>query len=95
MTTAAARTRFRIVQGDSPSSRRPAAPAEPPGALEFATTPTSSGGVATPSGMVLDGSQDKLESPRTKSDADDVDQDGVSNEIPTSLVDFMEFYLLN
>jgi hypothetical protein len=53
------------------------------------------GRITTPSGMVLDGSLDELESPRAKNDADDVDQDGLSNEIPTSLVDFMEFYLLN
>ena len=62
MTTAAARTRFRIVQGDSPSSKGPAAdPPTPsrrataareglshPGALDFATTATSSDGVLEP-----------------------------------------------
>ena len=52
--------------------------------------------VTTPSGMVLDGSLDKLEAPpRTDDPATDPDGDGVANEIPTSLVDFMEFYLLN
>jgi hypothetical protein len=53
------------------------------------------GRITTPSGMVLDGALDKLEAPRAQSEADDPDDDGVSNEIPTSLVDFMEFYLLN
>ena len=51
--------------------------------------------ITTPSGMVLDGSLDTIEAPRAKDAADDPDADGVSNEIPTSLVDFMEFYLLN
>jgi cytochrome c2 len=51
--------------------------------------------ITTPSGMVLDGSTDAIEPPRATSAADDPDGDGVSNEIPESLVDFMEFYLLN
>jgi hypothetical protein len=51
--------------------------------------------ITTPSGMVLDGARDAIEVPRAKDAADDPDDDGVSNEIPTSLVDFMEFYLLN
>jgi hypothetical protein len=49
----------------------------------------------TPSGMVLDGDLDTLESPPTNGVNDDPDNDGVVNEIPTSLVDFMEFYLLH
>ena len=49
----------------------------------------------TPSGMVLDGSKDQIEAPPTDSAATDPDNDGVTNEIPTSLVDYMEFYLLN
>jgi hypothetical protein len=53
------------------------------------------GRITTPSGMVLDGALDTLEAPRAKDAVDDPDADGVSNEIPTSLVDFMEFYLLN
>jgi hypothetical protein len=53
------------------------------------------GKVTTPAGMVLDGSLDKVEAPPTDSAAADPDDDGVANEIPTSLVDFMEFYLLN
>jgi len=51
--------------------------------------------VVTPSGMVLDGSLDRIEAPPAPHAASDPDGDGVVNEIPTSLVDFMEFYLLN
>ncbi len=51
--------------------------------------------ITTPSGMVLDGSQDQIEAPPTDNALADPDHDGVANEIPTSLVDFMEFYLLN
>ena len=49
----------------------------------------------TPTGMVLDGSQDKVEGPLAAGPADDPDGDGVVNEVPTSLVDYYEFYLLN
>jgi CxxC motif-containing protein (DUF1111 family) len=45
--------------------------------------------------MVLDGAKDKLEGPPTGDPTADPDGDGVANEIPTSIVDFMEFYLLN
>ena len=51
--------------------------------------------ITTPSGMVLDGSQDRIEAPPTDDPFADPDHDGVANEIPTSLVDYMEFYLLN
>src|SRR6185369_13129850 len=51
--------------------------------------------IITLSGMVLDGSTDRVEAPPTDIVADDPDHDGVTNEIPASLVDFMEFYLLN
>jgi hypothetical protein len=51
--------------------------------------------VVTPSGMVLDGALDAIEAPPTADPIADPDGDGVANEIPTSLVDFMEFYLLN
>lgn len=51
--------------------------------------------VTTPSGMVLDGTRDAIEAPPVSSPLEDSDNDGVVNEIPTSLVDFMEFYLLN
>ena len=49
----------------------------------------------TPSGMVLDGSLDQLQRPPAVSPTEDPDGDGVSNEIPTSIVDYYEFYLLN
>ena len=51
--------------------------------------------IITPSGMVLDGSLDQVEAPQTDNPAADPDGDGVANEIPASLVDHMEFYLLN
>jgi len=49
----------------------------------------------SPSGMVLDGTKDQIEAPPAANAFEDPDGDGVSNEIPTSIVDFMEFYLLN
>lgn len=51
--------------------------------------------IVTPAGMVLDGSLDQVEAPPTDNAEADPDGDGVVNEIPTSLVDHMEFYLLN
>ncbi|HYL98224.1 MAG TPA: di-heme oxidoredictase family protein [Blastocatellia bacterium] len=51
--------------------------------------------VVTPSGMVLDGTLDKIQSAPTDDPTADPDGDGVINEIPTSLVDYFEFYLLN
>jgi hypothetical protein len=45
--------------------------------------------------MVLDGSADKIDAPPTDDPAADPDHDGVANEIPSCLVDYMEFYLLN
>jgi hypothetical protein len=51
--------------------------------------------VVTPSGFVLDGSTDTIERPPVASPMVDNDQDGVVNEIPTSIVDHTEFYLLN
>ena len=53
------------------------------------------GRIVTPSGMVLDGRLDHIEAPPTDNPSADPDQDGVANEIPTSLVDYLEFYLLN
>jgi len=53
------------------------------------------GKVTTPGGMVLDGALDAIEAPPAMSATDDPDGDGVTNEIPVSIVDFMEFYLLN
>lgn len=53
------------------------------------------GRVVTPAGMVLDGRVDFVENAPVQSTSADVDADGVTNEIPVSIVDFMEFYLLN
>jgi hypothetical protein len=51
--------------------------------------------VRTPSGMVLNGALDKIDAPKASNTSVDPDGDGVVNEIPTSLVDHFEFYLLN
>lgn len=59
------------------------------------TLAASGGRVVTPSGLVLDGSLDRINAPNAAHAAADPDMDGVVNEIPTSLVDFMEFYLFN
>ncbi len=61
------------------------------------STLDASGGavVTTPSGMVLDGTKDAIEAPRAHTSRGDPDGDGVTNEVPTSIVDFLEFYLLN
>jgi hypothetical protein len=53
------------------------------------------GPVTTPAGMVLDGTTDIVEGATAASPASDSDLDGVTNEIPVSIVDFMEFYLLH
>jgi Di-haem oxidoreductase, putative peroxidase len=52
------------------------------------TTASAGGRVVTPAGMVLDGSKDKISSPPAP-DA----QNG--NEVDSSLVDYLEFYLMN
>ncbi|HEX7185355.1 MAG TPA: di-heme oxidoredictase family protein [Thermoanaerobaculia bacterium] len=51
--------------------------------------------VITPSGLVLDGSLDTIPAPPALSPSHDADGDGVVNELDTSIVDHMEFYLLN
>jgi hypothetical protein len=51
--------------------------------------------VVTPTGMVLNGATDLVKRAPPNSVNDDPDLDGKFNEIPTSLVDFMEFYLFN
>jgi cytochrome c peroxidase len=51
--------------------------------------------VVTPTGMVLDGSLDLVKRSAASFPADDPDNDGIRNEIPTALVDYMEFYLFN
>ena len=51
--------------------------------------------IETPSGMILDGSLDKVDAPVTMDPTADPDGDGVVNEIPEAVVDYLEFYLLN
>jgi hypothetical protein len=51
--------------------------------------------VVTPSGMKLDGRIDFIENAPVQSPEEDSDGDGVVNEVPVSIIDFMEFYLLN
>jgi hypothetical protein len=53
------------------------------------------GRMVTPAGMVLDGALDQLEGPPAVRADEDPDRDGIANEIPRSLVDYLEFYLLN
>ena len=59
------------------------------------TAARGGGRYVTPSGMVLDGSLDLLEGAAATTPTADPDGDGKVNEIPTSIVDFFEFYLLN
>ena len=58
-------------------------------------TANAGGRVETPSGMVLDGALDEISGPLANSPVHDEDGDGIANEIPASIVDHMEFYLLN
>jgi mono/diheme cytochrome c family protein len=51
--------------------------------------------VVTPAGMVLDGSRDKLDPPPALDANGDPDGDGIVNEAPQAVVDYLEFYLLN
>jgi len=51
--------------------------------------------ITTPARMILDGAQDQIKAPPTDNPAADSDNDGVANELPASIIDFMEFYLLN
>jgi hypothetical protein len=51
--------------------------------------------VTTPSGMLLSGSADTIAPPPARSASEDQDQDGVLDEIPVSLVDYLENYLLH
>lgn len=51
--------------------------------------------VTTPSGMELNGKEDVFQGPPVQNPQQDGDGDGVANEIPTSIVDFEEHYLLN
>ncbi len=51
--------------------------------------------IVTPAGMVLDGPNDDIEAPPVNSVNTDGDGDGIANELPQSLIDFEEFYLLH
>jgi hypothetical protein len=51
--------------------------------------------MTTPAGMVLNGNLDTIEAPPAAHTFDDPDLDGIVDEVPQSVVDFMEFYLLN
>ncbi|MCI0444647.1 thiol oxidoreductase-like protein [bacterium] len=51
--------------------------------------------ITTPSGMVLDGASDQIEAPPTSDPNADPDNDGVVNEVPEAIVDYLEFYLMN
>ncbi len=51
--------------------------------------------IVTPTGMVLNGATDVVKRAPPNTATDDPDGDGVTNELPQSLVDFMEFYLFN
>jgi hypothetical protein len=58
-------------------------------------TAHNGGRITTLSGMVLDGTLDQIEAPPTIDPTADPDGDGVTNEVPISLVDYLEFYLFN
>jgi hypothetical protein len=65
-------------------------------AVDPLTLAAKAGGrVTTPTGMVLDGSKDLVQAGLAPNATSDPDNDGKVNEIPTSLVDHMEFYLFN
>ncbi len=53
------------------------------------------GRITTPSGMVLDGGLDKIEAPPVPNPAAEPNGTVSGGEVPTALVDYMEFYLLN
>ncbi|HKU89853.1 MAG TPA: di-heme oxidoredictase family protein [Steroidobacteraceae bacterium] len=65
-------------------------------AVDLLTAQANGGArVTTPTGMVLNGATDVVKRSPVSTAQDDADQDGVVNELPQSLVDFMEFYLFN
>jgi hypothetical protein len=65
-------------------------------AVDLLTIQAAAGArVVTPTGMVLNGATDIVKRAPPNNANDDPDGDGVRNELPQSLVDFMEFYLFN
>jgi di-heme oxidoreductase (putative peroxidase) len=56
---------------------------------------SSGGRVVTPGGMVLDGRLDRVEAPPVPNPSFDPDGNVSGSEIPTAVVDHLEFYLLN
>lgn len=56
---------------------------------------SAKGRVVTPAGMVLDGRLDRVETPPIPNPAFEPDGNVSGNEVPTALVDHLEFYLLN
>jgi len=53
------------------------------------------GRVATPAGMILDGSLDRVEAPPIANPGPDPNGNVSGSEVPTALVDYLEFYLFN
>ncbi len=51
--------------------------------------------VFTPSGMLLDGRADKIEAPPVPNPHRQIDGNVTGGELPTAIVDYLEFYLLN
>jgi hypothetical protein len=51
--------------------------------------------IVTPAGMVLDGKLDKIEAPPDPDPTQALPGSAVRNQMPTAVVDYLEFYLLN
>ena len=56
---------------------------------------SAGGQVVTPAGMLLDGRSDRIEAPPVPNPAFEPNGNVFGGEIPTALVDYLEFYLLN
>ena len=56
---------------------------------------SAGGRVVTPAGMLLDGGTDHIEAPPIPNPAFDPNGNVSGNEVPTAIVDYLEFYLLN
>lgn len=67
----------------------------PDAVLCGATDPNNPAATVSSAGMVFNPGLDKLERPPVCDPDEDGDSDGVINEIDPSLVDYLEFYLLN